>query len=112
MKRTFILIGALLLSGHFSFGQNSTERYITNAPHLPTNIERFKMDYELVDNSLVATDKSLLETLELWRIEYVREDNQDVVFFEKNAGIEILVYSREKTTTRKSSANTIYHEKN
>lgn len=100
MKR-IILLFCLGLSTTISHAQN-TEKY-AEPIRVRTNIERYKLDYELVDGTVIAGDNSILNSLELFRIEYVRQESDDVVFLDKNSGLEILVYSNQKVALRKKS---------
>ena len=112
MKKTLLLIALFSLSNSYLDAQiNSTERFITQSAHIPTNIERYKVDYEIVDQSIIESDQSILSELNLERIEYLRHETDDVITIDKNTGIEIVIYSVQKVGIRKANELEFNHKK-
>lgn len=64
-----------LLWSSVSFGQ--TERKMTPI-HIPTNIERYQLDYELKDYTFVEGDSSILNSIDLDEYESMRQMNQNI----------------------------------
>lgn len=112
MKKTLLLIILFNMSISYLNAQvNPTERFITHSAHIPTNIERYKIDYEIVDQSLIESDMSILTELNLERIEHLRHETDDVMTVDKNTGIEIVIYSVQKVGIRKANALEFNHKK-
>lgn len=107
MKRNILLLVLLLLFGTLGYSQNSTERYISNAPHVATNIERYKKEYELIDESLIVQDNSILNSINLSRLDYNRKPNEDVIYFDKRINLNILIYSEQKIKNLKDQDSNI-----
>ena len=61
-----------LLWSSVSFGQ--TERKMTPI-HIPTNIERYQLDYELKDYTFVNGDSSILTLIKMEQYEHLRLKN-------------------------------------
>ncbi len=110
MKKHILLVFALFSLTTLSFSQNITERHQTPV-EIPSNIDRYKVDYELVDESLIATDNSILTSLNLDAIEAVRLETEDTIYFDEVAEIELRVYSVAKTAIRKNKTHSSYQQK-
>ncbi len=111
MKKHLLVALILIAVAPISFCQNITDRHQTPID-TPSNIERYKIDYELVDESLIATDNSILNSIDLSRLEFVRHETEDILFFDKTLNIELRVYSVQKATQRKrnsTSPNQLKH---
>ena len=104
MKKHILVALILMAVAPISFSQSITDRYQTPVD-TPSNIERYKIDYELVDESLIAADKSILNLLNLDAIDRVRQESEDVIYFDEVNEIELRVYSIAKTTARKNKTN-------
>lgn len=104
MKKILFAIALLGMNSSYSNAQlNQTERYVTTGVHIQTNIERYKIDFELVDESIISDSKEILLSLNLDLIEDKRLEDVDQVFMDPTTQIEILVYSYSKVALRKES---------
>ena len=108
MKGIILLTLSLVLAG-ICYSQGSTERYTTSSQDVLTNIERYKVDYELVDASLFDQDHSIVSGINLNVIDYYRQPTEDVVFHDKRSGLEILIYSEERIAAGKSTTSGLGH---
>ena len=88
-----------LLWSSVSFGQ--TERKMTPI-HIPTNIERYQVDYELKDYTFVNGDSSILTLINLEQYEHLRLQNQDVEISDDSTEKIIILFSIDKAINRKS----------
>lgn len=93
--KPFILT-IMVLTGSFAFSQsdlNSSERY-QQTPHYLTlgNIERYGLDYELVNYNFNG-DSTILESLDLLGIEQYRNNFNDVEIDDYMHNVKILLYS-------------------
>ena len=82
----------------------STERYVTPM-ELPTNIERYNVDYKLVDESVIVSDSSILSQIDLDRLDSMRAIDHNVVVNDVNTGLEIILFYKKKSA-RINSLNT------
>lgn len=103
MKGLILLTLFSFISG-ISFSQGSTERYATPI-EVPSNSDRYKIDYELVDESLYQQNPSIVSTINLNVIDYYRQPSEDLIFLDKRSGLEILIYSEERVAAGKSSSS-------
>lgn len=92
MKQKILLLGLLLLFASPGYSQNSTERYISNVPSVPTNIERYKIDYELVDEIHLTEDSLILNQLNLENAENFRLENEIFIHRDENTHLKIRLY--------------------
>jgi hypothetical protein len=88
-----------LLWSSVSFGQ--TERKMTPI-HIPTNIERYQLDYELKDYTFVNGDSSILTLINLEQYEHLRLQNQDVEISDDSTEKIIILFSIDKAIARKT----------
>ncbi|MBC9813213.1 hypothetical protein H9Y05_12115 [Crocinitomicaceae bacterium CZZ-1] len=105
MNRTFITTGIILLCAHMSYSQevvNQTERGNTN-PTIMTMKDRYGLDYDLVDESLLGIDSLVLESINPDLIESSREEIEDVIIYQEGTGMAIRVYSYEKVALNKEN---------
>lgn len=105
MTKAFFTIGLLLLFCHTSFSQktlNQTERY-NHSRKMTTMKDRYGIDYDLVDASLLGTDSLVLRTINSDLIEQARKEIEDVIIHQEGTGIAIRVYSYEKTALNKQN---------
>lgn len=95
------LIGILPLNSLYS--QSSTldltsRKAIEVTPLTPT--QRYKVDYQFSDESLLLADSLILNTLDLVTIDGLRMVSQDVIHTDSVTGVEIIIYSEEKVAKR------------
>jgi len=101
MKRLLLIMSIFVVS--IGWGQ-STERYVTPM-ELPTNIERYNVDYKLVDESVIVSDSSILSQIDLDRLDSMRAIDHNVVVNDVNTGLEIILFYKKKSA-RINSLNT------
>lgn len=97
---TLLLLGV----STFSIGQ-SNELELTKqnqASSIGTNIERYNVEYNLEDESIIVSDSSILNTLNLNILDFNRTKDEDVTVFDRNSGLSIVVYSYNKILSIKS----------
>ena len=106
MKKTLLLIMLSNLSISYLDAQvNSTERFITQSAHTPTNIERYKIDYQLLDESIISDSKEILLSLNLDQFEGLRLEDEDIQLVDKGTGIVIIFYSYSKCAINKNNSH-------
>lgn len=71
-------------------------------PELPTNIERYGIDYKLKDYSFTSGDSTILESIPLEQYESMRSNESDVEIFDPISGQTLILFHEKKS---KSSAN-------
>ena len=101
MKRLLLIMSIFVVS--IGWGQ-STERYVTPM-ELPTNIERYNVDYKLVDESVIVSDSSILSQIDLDILDSMRAIDHNVVVNDVNTGLEIILFYKKKSA-RINSLNT------
>jgi len=84
---------------------NPTERFITHSAHIPTNIERYKVDYQLLDESLISDSKEILLALNINQLEGLRREDEDIQLVDEGTGIVIILYSYSKCAINKNSSH-------
>lgn len=103
MKKALLLITIVNLNVSYLEAQiNPTERYITQSLHIPTNIERYKIDYQLLDESLISDSKEILLSINIDQFEAQRREDEDVHVLDETTGIMIVLYSYSKCTVNKN----------
>lgn len=99
MKKLLLLATASLLTVTYASSQNSTSRYFST-PEIPSNVERYNVDYTLKNYVFVNGDSTILEQIDLASIEHLRSATENVELLDNNTGeIIILFYSKRKPTT-------------
>lgn len=106
MKSTLLLILVFLTSSNFSFGQLSlTERQMTPA-YIPNHIERYNVDYRLVDESIIVSDSSVLSQIDLEGLESNRALDHDVTVHDIATGLDIILFYKKRGVKPNSVTNT------
>ncbi len=101
MKNTKILLfGICLLITGFSFSQQTSKKMMPVTPL--SGIERYKIDYELVNYTFVDGDSSVLNLIDLEHFDVVRKENQDIEITDSVTGLKVLIYSKVKAREKKS----------
>ncbi len=96
--KQLLLITTLTLLSFQSFSQDQSSRIMTNTPFQnniePTNIERYKVDYELKDYNFINGDSTILMQLNLKEIESFRNisGNENIEIKDPNTGLIIILY--------------------
>lgn len=108
-KNTLLLCFLMLLYQN-AFSQNNISRRAVSAYSQPTMLDHYKIDYQLVDETLLGQDSLIVEQIDQNFIESNREENEDVIKFCATIQADVLIYSATKTTANKSrSFGTIIH---
>lgn len=105
MKNTIITAGIVCIFYSMGFSQkavNQTERYAVTKK-TTTMKDRYHVDYDLVDPSLLGADSVVLRTINSDLIEQARKEIEDVIIYQEGTGIAIRVYSYEKTALNKQN---------
>jgi len=100
MMKYYVSVLAISLV-FLGFGQNNLERYNPSGNPV-SNIERYKLDYELVDESLLFTDSTILNEINMRTIDALRKEDVDTVINYRNLNIEIRIYSKQKAIANKA----------
>lgn len=83
------------------FGQNHLERHNSGKIHY-TNIDRYKIDYELVDESLLGIDSTVLNEIDMRTIDALRKEDVDTIINHRHLNFEIIIYSKQRAITNKA----------
>ncbi len=105
MKKTIITAGITFVFCSMGFSQkavNQTQRYAVTKK-TTTMKDRYRIDYELVDPSLLGADSVVLRTINSDLIEQARKEIEDVIIYQEGTGMAIRVYSYEKTALNKQN---------
>lgn len=95
MKKQLLLAFGLFAIIGFSNGQDITARYQTPI-EIPSNIDRYKVDYELMDESYIAQDSLILEQLDLTDAEQFRLESTEFIHRDQNTHLFIRLYPINK----------------
>ena len=93
MKIRILIISFLFIS--IGWSQNHFDRHNPTVD-FQTNIQRYNKDYELVDESALISDSSILEEINLFTIDALRINDEDLIINYRGLNIEIIIYSRQK----------------
>jgi hypothetical protein len=97
MKKTLFVFLLTGLTYSFSFGQTIDPLSRQNSSaNVSDPLYRYKKDFEFVNEDIFLHEPQILNKVNLKRIDSIREEANDLVFFDRDLGIEILVYSRQK----------------
>lgn len=88
------------------WSQSLTERYITPV-EVPSHVERYNVDYKLVDESVIVSDSSILNQIDLDGFEYMRSETQNVTVHDSVTNLDIILFYKKKTKTTNNNLNTI-----
>lgn len=88
-----------------SFGQADLSTHTKNMqePIIGSNIERYNIEYRLVDETLLNSDSTILNSLNIDKLDYFRKDSEDSIFLDKNSGIEVIVFSFDRIRTKNTN---------
>lgn len=100
--KTILLISLIIFPfAIFSQITSETNRYVGNFK-IPTMKERYKIDYELVNEELIANDSLILESIPIDFPDNHRKDSEDIIVFDPTGAFQILIYSKDRTTNNKN----------
>lgn len=105
MKDIIMVIVGGILFCQFSFSQNTSnqaDRY-AKPVKIPTMKQRYEIDYELVNSSLLGSDSLVLLMIESEFIEKSRHETEDVIIHLPDDDIAILVYSYARVAINKEN---------
>lgn len=103
MRNALLVIVGMPLFFNVSFSQatfNQTERY-AKPVKIPTMKQRYKIDYELVNQSLLGSDSLVLLKIEPDFIERARQETEDVIVHLPDDDLAIRVYSYQRVAINK-----------
>ena len=89
----FILFG---LSPVLCFSQQAEALNETPSESISLNIERYKLDYELIGHSFSNGDSTILDELNIDGMLLSRKTNIDVEITDLEHGVRILIYSESR----------------
>ena len=98
---TFLLFGVTFCS----FGQADLSSHTKNMQEsiIGSNIERYNVEYKLVDETLLSSDSAILNNLDIDRLDFFRKDIEDFIFLDKSSGLEVIVFSFERIRTKNTN---------
>ena len=88
----------LLYSQQMTFDLTS-RRAVEIVP--PTPQERYKLDYQLSDESLLGLDSLVLYSFDLNAIDNYRHATEDVLYTDSNSNVVLIIYSEAKVSQKK-----------
>lgn len=103
MKNILTVIIGVILFYHSGFSQETSkqaERY-AKPVKIPTMKQRYKIDYELVNPSLLGSDSLVLLKIDPDLIENARKETEDVIIHPQDAGVAVRVYSHKRVALTK-----------
>lgn len=103
MKKVILLL--FVCASSISWGQGSTGR-IAVPDQLPNHIERYNVDYKLVDESVLANDSTILNHINLDALEEFRLNDENVIVRDVPTNLEVVLFYRKKTTKPSKPINT------
>lgn len=98
-----------VLSANFIFvgwGQASTDRYVTPID-IPTNIERYNIDYKLVDESVLVSDSLILNQIDLDSLDALRFEEHSVTVHDNATNLDVILFHEKKSKISNNNFNTI-----
>ncbi len=98
MKHLLIATTLGLLVQSYSYGQASSSR-IATPQSVPTNVERYGVDYELKDYVFQNGDSTILNSINLDYLEQFRLQDSNLDVSDPNTGLIVtLFFERRKST--------------
>lgn len=95
--RYFIIACLILLS----YGLSAQTAKMAPTASIPTNVERYGVDYEL--KNVTTPDPGILVQLNLNQYESLRQQTSDVEVNDPQNNVTIVLYALEKTRLKKST---------
>lgn len=102
MKKIVTISMIFELLSFLSYSQ--TQRQLSEPIYI-TMKDRYKFDYELVNESLLGADSSILNGITNDFLEEFRETNQDVVIRNEELNTDILIYSKNRVIASPTFTN-------
>ena len=81
------------------------EQYATEVADNETNIQRYGLDYELIDYTFVNGDSTILNELDITANFHARLLNDDLVLTDIAHNVKILLYSESRMRAARGLAN-------
>ncbi len=94
MKTLLTLISLSFTS--LIWSQSITERYVVPVD-TPTNIERYNIDYKLVDESVIATDNSILNLIDLDALDSQRLPDTNVIVHDNTTNLDVILFNKKRS---------------
>lgn len=100
MKTTYTLLISFVCALNFLNAQlDQTSRYNPReAPY--SNLQRYGLDYLLIDYTFVDGDSSIIELLDLDYLEQFRQNDVDVIHIDPISGQKVKLYAARKKYTQ------------
>lgn len=94
--RKIVLLCTFAFLHVYIFSQSKTDRY-SNTNHVEySNKEKYKVIYELTDESLLGQDSTILKSIDMSVFDTRRDSEEDLEIVDVNTGVSIILYSRKK----------------
>ena len=94
--RKIVLLCTFALLHVYLFSQNNTDRYSNSSYFEYSNKEKYKILYELTDESLLGNDSIILKSIDVSVFEHLQQPDADTTFTDENTGVSIVLYSQVK----------------
>ena len=78
------------------WAQTSTDRYMTTEL-VPSNLERYNIDFKLVDESVIVSDSSILNQIDMINLETFRAQDQNVIVNDAVTGLDVILFYKKKS---------------
>lgn len=95
--RKIVLLCTFALLHVYIFSQSNTDRYSNTNSFEYSNKEKYKILFELVDESHLGNDSTILKSIDVSVFEHLQQPNADITFIDEHTGLSIVLYSKEKT---------------
>jgi len=89
--RTLLFITFIALS-YWSTSQVDYTSKMVTAPPIPTNIERYEVDYKLKSHVFIDGDSSVLNQIDLRLLEEYRDTTEDVEITDPTTGLKVILF--------------------
>lgn len=99
MKKVVILL--LLVIGGFEIKSQNASGKLIDDTAIPTNAQRFKLDYEIKGWDGIIKDAEKINLLNLDYFDSKRKEKDDSEEYDATTGLTVIVYSVKKTQANK-----------
>jgi len=95
MKNKLIILIIVSTFSGLAFSQSIEERAAV-AQEIKSNIERYNVDYKILDESLIESDSSVLNLIDLDHLGNFRNETSNVVITDKRTGIKVVLFFKKE----------------
>lgn len=104
MMKTTLYSIAIIACSHLSFSQSEMPTDRRMKPQKEVSLkERYKFDYQLVNESVLGQDSLILLTISPSFLSANRSENEDVIVFCSDINAEIIIYSEQRVRLNKQN---------